>query len=160
MSEGVSTAKHKKDNHKFDKKENYKNNECGQNLEYKCENRFNKLKNSGKYYINSDALINDILEAGVFGASTIDRKHTALMTLDAVEDNSEGNRLKAIFPNVDYLKDRYTYLQKYPILLPVAWIQRVFSYMKNNHNNKDSYINTMELGKQRIALLKEYKIIK
>lgn len=160
MSEGVSTAKHKKDNHKFDKKENYKNNECGQNLEYKCENRFNKLKNSGKYYINSDALINDILEAGVFGASTMDRKHTALMTLDAVEDNSEGNRLKAIFPNVDYLKDRYTYLQKYPILLPVAWIQRVFSYMKNNHNNKDSYINTMELGKQRIALLKEYKIIK
>ncbi|MGM9532839.1 nucleotidyltransferase domain-containing protein [Intestinibacter sp.] len=122
--------------------------------------RFEDLKKSGKYYINSDALISDILDAGVFGASTMDRKHTALMTLDAVEDNSSGNRFKAVFPSVDYLKGRYTYLQKYPVLLPVAWIQRIFSYMKKNENNSSSYINTMELGKQRIALLKEYKIIK
>lgn len=122
--------------------------------------RFEDLKKSDKYYINSDALISDILDAGVFGASTMDRKHTALMTLDAVEDNSSGNRLKAVFPSVDYLKGRYTYLQKYPVLLPVAWIQRIFSYMKKNEDNSISYINTMELGKQRIALLKEYKIIK
>ena len=90
----------------------------------------------------------------------MDRKHTALMTLDAVEDNSGGNRLKAVFPSVDYLKGRYTYLEKYPIQLPIAWIQRIFSYMKKNNDNTASYINTMELGKQRIELLKEYKIIK
>ena len=128
---------------------------------YPGENKsFEDLKKSGKYYINSDALISDILDAGVFGASTMDRKHTALMTLDAVEDNSSGNRLKAVFPSVDYLKGRYTYLEKYPILLPIAWVQRIFSYMKKNNDNTASYINTMELGKQRIELLKEYKIIK
>ncbi|MFR9209807.1 MAG: nucleotidyltransferase family protein [Intestinibacter bartlettii] len=119
---------------------------------------FDKLKNSQKYYINSESLINDILDAGVFGASTMDRKHTALMTLDAVEDKKKSNRLKAVFPNVNYLKDNYTYLQKYPILLPVAWGQRILSYLKKNKTS--SYINTMELGKQRIELLKEYKIIK
>ena len=32
--------------------------------------------------------------------------------------------------------------------------------IKKNKNNTTSYINTMELGKQRIELLKEYKIIK
>ena len=119
---------------------------------------FDELKNSQKYYINSESLINDILDAGVFGASTMDRKHTALMTLDAVEDKKKSNRLKAVFPNVNYLKDNYTYLQKYPILLPVAWGQRILSYLKKNKTS--SYINTMELGKQRIELLKEYKIIK
>lgn len=119
---------------------------------------FDKLKNSQKYYINSESLINDILDAGVFGASTMDRKHTALMTLDAVEDKKKSNRLKAVFPNVNYLKDNYTYLQKYPILLPIAWGQRILSYLKKNKTS--SYINTMELGKQRIELLKEYKIIK
>ena len=119
---------------------------------------FDELKNSQKYYINSESLINDILDAGVFGASTKDRKHTALMTLDAVEDKKKSNRLKAVFPNVNYLKDNYTYLQKYPILLPVAWGQRILSYLKKNKTS--SYINTMELGKQRIELLKEYKIIK
>lgn len=119
---------------------------------------FDELKNSQKYYINSESLINDILDAGVFGASTMDRKHTALMTLDAVEDKKKSNRLKAVFPNVNYLKDSYTYLQKYPILLPVAWGQRILSYLKKNKTS--SYINTMELGKQRIELLKEYKIIK
>lgn len=119
---------------------------------------FDELKNSQKYYINSESLINDILDAGVFGASTMDRKHTALMTLDAVEDKKKSNRLKAVFPNVNYLKDNYTYLQKYPILLPVAWGQRILYYLKKNKTS--SYINTMELGKQRIELLKEYKIIK
>ena len=119
---------------------------------------FDELKNSQKYYINSESLINDILDAGVFGASTMDRKHTALMTLDAVEDKKKSNRLKAVFPNVNYLKDNYTYLQKYPILLPVAWGHRILSYLKKNKTS--SYINTMELGKQRIELLKEYKIIK
>ena len=119
---------------------------------------FDELKNSQKYYINSESLINDILDAGVFGASTMDRKHTALMTLDAVEDKKKSNRLKAVFPNVNYLKDNYTYLQKYPILLPVAWGKRILSYLKKNKTS--SYINTMELGKQRIELLKEYKIIK
>lgn len=119
---------------------------------------FDELKNSQKYYINSESLINDILDAGVFGASTMDRKHTALMTLDAVEDKKKSNRLKAVFPNVNYLKDNYTYLQKYPILLPVAWGQRILSYLKKNKTS--SYISTMELGKQRIELLKEYKIIK
>ena len=119
---------------------------------------FDELKNSQKYYINSESLINDILDAGVFGASTMDRKHTALMTLDAVEDKKKSNRLKAVFPNVNYLKDNYTYLQKYPILLPVAWGQRILSYLKKNKTS--SYINTMEVGKLRIELLKEYKIIK
>lgn len=119
---------------------------------------FDELKNYQKYYINSESLINDILDAGVFGASTKDRKHTALMTLDAVEDKKKSNRLKAVFPNVNYLKDNYTYLQKCPILLPVAWGQRILSYLKKNKTS--SYINTMELGKQRIELLKEYKIIK
>ena len=90
---------------------------------------FDELKNSQKYYINSESLINDILDAGVFGASTMDRKHTALMTLDAVEDKKKSNRLKAVFPNVNYLKDNYTYLQKYPILLPVAWGDRILSYL-------------------------------
>ena len=104
---------------------------------------FDELKNSQKYYINSESLINDILDAGVFGASTMDRKHTALMTLDAVEDKKKSNRLKAVFPNVNYLKDNYTYLQKYPILLPVAWGQRILSYLKKNKTS--SYINTMEL---------------
>lgn len=121
---------------------------------------FNIIINSKDYYINSDDLISDILSAGVFGGSTKERKHTALMTLNAVEDQKNGNRFKAIFPSVDYLKGNYTYLQKHPILLPIAWTQRIFSYIKRNKNNTTSYINTMELGKQRIELLKEYKIIK
>lgn len=68
-----------------------------------------------------------------------------------------SNRFKAIFPNVDYLKGSYTYLQKHPILLPIAWTQRILSYLKKNKNNTTSYINTMELGKQRIELLKNIK---
>lgn len=103
------------------------------------------------------ALLDDILDAGVFGQSTVERKHTATMTLNALK-NGKTNLLKSIFPSMSEMKSKFKYLNKYPYLLIYAWCVRIIHYIfdKNQGNSK----KTIELGQERIELLRKYKIIK
>lgn len=43
------------------------------------------------------------------------------------EDDSVGGIRKMMFPTVKLLDYRYTYLKKWPFLLPVAWVHRFFA---------------------------------
>lgn len=116
--------------------------------------------------VNSKALLEDILDAGIFGSSSMERKQSSLITLDAV-NNRENKAHKstfraALFPNVSNLQGRYTYLSKKPYLLPVAWTQRLISYVNEKgipKNISKSAYGSISIGKQRVELLKQYKII-
>ena len=102
-------------------------------------------------------LLKDIMEAGVFGQSSNERIHSATMTLNTISDG-KTNVLKSIFPPMKEMKGKYEYLDKYPILLPVAYISRIVNY-KKNHSSSESQ-KTIEVGKQRVELLRKYKVIK
>ncbi len=71
--------------------------------------------------INTDLFMEYTLLNGIFG------KHGNVllrqMSLDERENSHGLGRL--LFPPVSTLKDRYKYLRKFPLLLPIAWIQRV-----------------------------------
>ena len=69
--------------------------------------------------------------------------------------------MSSLFPNVDQLKSRYSYLNKYPVLLPVAWISRIIKYGKETMNTQNNDAKeTLRIGNQRIELLRQYKVIK
>lgn len=63
------------------------------------------------------------LEAGIFG-------HHGRDSALAVLKKRKGSRLKVLlgrmFPRAKTIQSRYTYLQKRPWLLPVAWVHRLF----------------------------------
>ena len=65
------------------------------------------------------------LEAGVFGHHN---RENAVVSLKNAEHESRASRirflLRRLFPPVKTIARRYTYLQKCPWLLPVAWIHR------------------------------------
>ena len=67
------------------------------------------------------------LEAGIFGHVNRD---VAVNKLKHEEDASQMTRVKSIvnrlFPDAQSISTRYTYLQKRPWLLPVAWVHRLF----------------------------------
>lgn len=110
-------------------------------------------------------LLADLMSAGVFGGATESRKHTANMTLDAVSQSSKGKTaaksLKStLFPSADSLKNRYRYLKKNSLLLPIAWAQRIFTYIKNSGGKGNTRAEAVKLGGERISLLREYNIIK
>ena len=102
-------------------------------------------------------LFDDIIDAGIFGQSSSERIHSATITLNTISDG-KTSVLKSIFPSLKEMQGKYKYLNKYPVFLPFAYLSRIVNYKKNN-SSKNSQ-RTIEVGKQRIELLKKYRVIK
>lgn len=115
---------------------------------------------------DGEALLDDLLQGGVFGDSSLSRKHSSNMTLAAVTDEKKGKKAKgslasSLFPDKEYMAGKYTYLEKYPFLLPAAWGSRILNYMKETQGTKNNDAKeSIAIGNQRIELLKKYKIIR
>lgn len=111
-------------------------------------------------------MLADMLSGGVFGGSTMSRRHSSNITLDAVVADKKGKKagksLKGtLFPPAEKLQSRYPYLEKKPYLLPKAWASRAMTYAKElRSSNGNSAIDSLKIAGSRVDLLKEYKIIK
>lgn len=110
-------------------------------------------------------LLDDLLDGGVFGDSSMSRKHSSNITLQAVAENRKGKKagpalLHSLFPERRYMERNYGYLQKYPFLLPAAWVSRIGKYLKETRNmEKNNAAESIEIGNHRVDLMKKYKII-
>ena len=112
--------------------------------------------------VNEEPLLLDILSGGVYGANDENRLHSSTMTLKAISADKEGRKtngiMKSVFPSLGYMKKSYPYLKKNPYLLPAAWVQRIYRYAFQSSSNVDA-AKTLEIGRERIRMLKEYGII-
>ncbi len=114
---------------------------------------------------DGDDLLEDLLEGGVFGDSSMSRKHSSNITLQAVSESKKGKKAKAsvlqsVFPDRKYMERNYRYIKKYRFLLPVAYLSRLGKYLKETRQSKGNYAKaSIEIGSRRVDLLKKYKII-
>ena len=102
--------------------------------------------------IDCTALLDDMLDGGIFGQNDMNRVHSA---------NAASGILASLFPEKEYIKTNYPYSRNYPFLLPVAYLHRIFKYL--THRNTDA-VNTGEkssaqIGMERVKLLEKYKIV-
>lgn len=115
---------------------------------------------------DEEMLLEDLLEAGVYGDSDLSRKHSSNMTLGAVAADKKGKKakggvMKSVFPSAKALSGRYPYLNEKPYLLPVAWTDRLLKYRKETASMSDNNAATsLKIGGKRVELLKKYKIVK
>ena len=115
--------------------------------------------------VDENDMLEDILGSGVFGDSTMSRKHSSTITLNAAASGKEGKAArsrvwKSVFPDASSLTSRYPYLRKKPYLLPIAWIDRLAKYQKERRSrNNDDFVESLRIGKERVELLHEYKIL-
>lgn len=115
--------------------------------------------------VDETAMLEDLLNAGIFGASSMSRKHSSNMTLHAVSARNEGRRgssiLKTIFPSAKDLSGRYPYLKEKTYLLPLAWADRIVKYRKETAAgiSGNNAAESLKIGKERIELMKKYGII-
>ena len=108
----------------------------------------------------AEPLLADILDAGVFGASTMERKHSSLVTIGAVQGKTEKNSLlRTVFPKVEQLTHRFPYLKTRPWLLPVAWGSRLVGYLREDKDAGKRAMESAAIGKQRVELLRQYDLI-
>ncbi len=125
--------------------------------------------------VDEKPMLMDLLASGVYGNINRTRQHSSNITLNAVaaqkqgkDDSSTEKRhghmvLRTVFPSANQLKGRYSYLKKHPILLPVAWADRLLKYRKElqaagGKGHKDA-MESVRLGQHRIELLRKYGII-
>lgn len=116
--------------------------------------------------VDEAPMLRDLLQSGVYGSSSRSRQHSSSITLDAVAAQKQGRAAKngmlvSLFPTADKLQGRYPYLKDRPWLLPAAWATRIGSYCAEALTSRDSSASeSLELGKQRVELLKLYGILK
>ena len=119
-----------------------------------------------KIAVDEEPMLMDLLDSGIYGDSSMSRKHSSNMTLSAVSANKQGKKqshgvLRTLFPPAKSLEGRFTYLQKRPYLLPVAWVDRILRYRKETQRiSNDDAVESIKIGNQRTELLRYYKIIK
>ena len=105
-------------------------------------------------------MLADILTDGLYGADDPDRIHSSNITLDAVAAGKQGRARrgirKSLFPGKAYLQQRFPYAAKHPWLLPAAWAQRIWLYLAGGGTSAS---RSIQIGRVRIELLKQYKII-
>ncbi len=106
----------------------------------------------------ANALLNDLLDAGVFGSRTEERRRSAAVVYRAVDakDGDAGRVRRALFPSATSLKAPYLYARKHPALLPVAWVHRFINYAVSLVTGKAKHRDTaasLSVADERLALL-------
>lgn len=116
--------------------------------------------------VDETAMLEDLLDSGVFGASSMSRKHSSNITLHAVSSRKQGKKagrgvLKTIFPSAKDLSGRYPYLKEKTYLLPLAWTDRILKYRQETAagTSGNNAAESLRIGGKRIELLKQYGII-
>ena len=103
------------------------------------------------------------MTGGLYGAADMDRLHSGNMTLEAVSSERTGqNRnglLHSLFPGKSYLQQKFKYAKENPVLIPIAWAQRILLYLKNSRKSKLSPARSISIGNARIKLLEQYKVV-
>lgn len=111
--------------------------------------------------IDSEPLLMDLFDSGVYGKSTQSRVHSSRITLNAVEGKTSGKSVfKTVFPPKEALIKDYPKLEKNPAYLPVAWAKRIAKYgAESLHSKNNSPVESVQIGNQRVELMKKYRII-
>ena len=110
-----------------------------------------------------EPLLRDVLTGGIYGVSDGGRQHASTVTLGAVEADRVGGRTsiwKSVFLKRADMEKKYPYLKKYPILLPVAWCQRIWRYLSETRSAGGRITASITVGNERVKLLRHYGIIK
>ncbi|MBQ7922112.1 MAG: hypothetical protein IJ325_05995 [Clostridia bacterium] len=110
----------------------------------------------------SRPMLCDILNGGIYGSADTNRQHSATMTLNAVkaaQTETKYSVWQSVFPKREAMVGKYPYVKKHPILLPVAWAHRLFSYAKRNSTGETKAVASIAIGKERIELLRFYDIV-
>ena len=118
--------------------------------------------------IDEMPLLDDIMESGVYGASTMSRMHSSNITLGAAERSRKGGKgigfLRMVFPPLGYMRGSFPVLKKTPVLLPLTWIIRIFRYLRERRGvsmleTENRIDPSLKMGRDRVELMKLYELI-
>ena len=109
-----------------------------------------------------EELLLDTLDAGVYGQSSMSRKHSAGLVLQSAEKESTGVHLtRVLFPDRESMQAKYPGLKDHPSLLPVYWARRLGKYgveVLRGRGRENSPLESIAMGKKRTDMMVKYQI--
>lgn len=116
-----------------------------------------------------DQFIDDVFSGGVFGKNEIKNVLSGIWVYYLENRKRLPGRFLRIallvFPPIRAMKNKFRYLKKYPVLLPIAWMHRVIENLARKGKvikNKDDYKNLLKSSdsfKEKYELLKWLELI-
>ena len=108
-----------------------------------------------------DRLMDYMLTVGVYG----EMENEYILDAREAEKNRAGqikNYFNKMFPSASYMAENYAYVKKCPVLLPVAWIHRIYKVVfrdgKSVGNNIQSMKTASSLVNTQMEILEYFNI--
>lgn len=100
-----------------------------------------------------------VMEAGIFGFENRDSGAVALSSSHRAERPGSRKKeiLRRIFPSASSISARYTYLEKTPWLLPVAWVHRWMITAGDTAKHLKQAKNIMKVDQKEVENLKQIR---
>lgn len=113
--------------------------------------------------LDSAPLLDDALSGGVYGSADMTRKHSCTITIRAADQAHRGgvgraSLRAALFPGRDVMANWYPYVACCPALLPAAWAQRIWRYLRTRGKDTSAQ-GSLRIGAQRVELLRQYGVL-
>lgn len=99
-----------------------------------------------------EGFIKDVMNGGSLGQGDEERRHSANVTASAFKGNSRFKEI--IFPPRERIYLKYPFSRKYPILIPLAWLMRLASFLVSGKK-----MSSLKTGNERLRMLKKYGLI-
>lgn len=113
--------------------------------------------------LESAALLADALSGGVYGGADSTRRHSCTITIHAADRAHRGGTGRAslcaaLFPGREVMAGWYPYVARCPALLPAAWAQRIWRYLRTRGEHTGAK-GSLRIGAQRVELLRQYRVL-
>lgn len=113
--------------------------------------------------LESAALLADALSGGVYGSADSTRRHSCTITIHAADRAHRGGTGRAslcaaLFPGREVMAGWYPYVACCPALLPAAWAQRIWRYLRTRGKHTGAQ-DSLRVGAQRVELLRQYRVL-
>lgn len=135
-----------------------------------CKNWFNTPIEID-YDINDNNSLKNIFENEVISAGTFGKLNKTLSDFYLIDGSSRtadkkhfklNGIISFLFPNINYMRLRYKFLNKSSLLLPLAWVLRFFEGLFKRHRHSketlSSIVNTDNNTEEYLKLLQELGI--
>ena len=105
-------------------------------------------------------LLQDLLDSGAYGDSSMSRRHSGTLTLETVRSEKRG-LVRTLFPPISAMRQKYVWLKQRPYLLWAAWGLRGAGYLREiRGNGKENEIGeSLAIARQRETLLRKYGVL-
>lgn len=108
-------------------------------------------------------MLEDILDAGIYGQSSMSRRHSAGLVAGAAEHGShQTNTLSVVFPSRKHMAGKYPVLKQAPVLLPACWVHRLGKYaveVLRTRKAGNSPLESVAMGKKRTEMMVKYGVL-